>query len=179
MPRLLSPALRLNHLFPFDGLVSAPSCSLKYEVFNQTSVMDPTESAASQSKKRKRGLDVDDLKKLFHAEPDDYKIAWNELKHRIIEISEHAPPTISSVSFYHSCITDKNVLWAGINELPVPLYRSDNVDRILAVTSETHQNNEAFSRIIIDQILISALYEENTKQISQQRDLSQSEDLQS
>ncbi|KAA6409479.1 MAG: hypothetical protein FRX48_07033 [Lasallia pustulata] len=58
--------------------------------------MDPTESAASQSKKRKRGLDVDDLKKLFHAEPDDYKIAWNELKHRIIEISEHAPPTISS-----------------------------------------------------------------------------------
>ena len=70
-------------------------------------MMEPTKSAASQSKKRRRGLDVDGLKKLFDTEPDDYKIAWNELKHRIIGILEHAPPMVSPVSLYDSCITGK------------------------------------------------------------------------
>lgn len=69
----------------------------------------------------------------------------------------------------------KEVLWDGINELPVPQYLSDNIDRILAVTSETHQTNEAFSRTMIDQILISAIYEEN-QQAAQQRSSSRPED---
>lgn len=70
----------------------------------------------------------------------------------------------------------KDVLWAGINELPVPQYHSDSINRILAVTSETHQTNEAFARTIIDQILISALYEENHTQTTQHRASSQPED---
>ena len=70
----------------------------------------------------------------------------------------------------------KDVLWAGINELPVPQYLSDSIDRILAVTSETHQTNEAFSRTIIDQILISTLYEENHTQTTQHRASLQPED---
>lgn len=70
----------------------------------------------------------------------------------------------------------KDVLWAAINELPVPQYLSDNIDRILAITSETHQTNEAFSRTIIDQILISALYEENNTQTTQHGASSQPED---
>ncbi len=53
----------------------------------------------------------------------------------------------------------KDVLRAGINELPVPDYLSDNIDRILTVTFEDYLTNEAFFWIIIDQILISAVYE--------------------
>ena len=70
----------------------------------------------------------------------------------------------------------EDILWAEINELPVPQYLSDNIDRILAVTSKTHRTNEAFSRTIIDQILISALYEENNTQTTQHRASSQPED---
>jgi len=70
----------------------------------------------------------------------------------------------------------KDVLWDGINELPVPQYLLDNIDRILAVTSETHQTNEAFSRTMIDQILVSAIYEETHTQAAQQRASSQLED---
>jgi len=61
--------------------------------------MASTKSAATESKKRKRGLDVDDLKKLFDTELDDYEIAWNELKHRIIELDDHARQTVPSVNF--------------------------------------------------------------------------------
>ena len=46
----------------------------------------------------------------------------------------------------------------------------------MAVTSETHETNEAFSRTVIDQILISALYEENHGQTTQHRASSQPED---
>ena len=70
----------------------------------------------------------------------------------------------------------KDVLWASISELPVPQYLSDNIDRILAVTSETHQTNEAFSRTIVDQILVSAIYEENHTQTTHERASSQPED---
>jgi hypothetical protein len=70
----------------------------------------------------------------------------------------------------------KYVLWAGINEISVPQYLSDSINRILAVTSETHQTNEAFAQTIIDQILISALYEEIHTQTTQHRASSQAED---
>ena len=60
--------------------------------------MATTKSAAIQSKKRKRGLNIHDLKKLFDTKPDDYEIAWNELKH-IIELHERAQQNVLSVSF--------------------------------------------------------------------------------
>ena len=69
-----------------------------------------------------------------------------------------------------------DVLWAGINELSVPQYLLDNIDRIMTVTAEAHKSNEAFSRIIIDQILISALYDENRSPTTQHRASSQPED---
>lgn len=71
-------------------------------VFDSTSVMATTKSAAAESKKRKRELDVDDLIQVFDTEPDDYKIAWNEFKHRfieLIELIEHSRQTIPSVNF--------------------------------------------------------------------------------
>lgn len=60
--------------------------------------MSPTKSAATETKKRKRGLDLDELEKLVNTTPEDYKTAWDELKHRIIELNEHAGQNVSSVS---------------------------------------------------------------------------------
>lgn len=65
--------------------------------------MEPTKSATTESKKRKRGLDVDDLRKLFDTEPDDYEIAWNEFKHRIIGLNEQARQTVPSVKSRYLC----------------------------------------------------------------------------
>ncbi|MCJ1228220.1 hypothetical protein MMC12_004881 [Toensbergia leucococca] len=148
--------------------------------------MATTKFAAAESKKRKRGLNVDDLLQLFDTEPDNCQTSWNELKNRIIEINEHARQTVPSLAPSTLSLPDarqifnlrqvKDVLWAGINELPVPQYLSDSIDRILAITSETHQTNEAFSRTMIDQILISALYEEKHTQTTQQRASSPPED---
>lgn len=63
------------------------------------SVMAPTKPTAVESKRRNREFDTDDLKKLFDTKPDDYEIAWNELKHRIIGLNEHERPTIHVVNF--------------------------------------------------------------------------------
>ena len=50
----------------------------------------------------------------------------------------------------------------------VPAYLRENIDRIFAITAPSNRINEAFSRTVIDQILISAVYEENfEKGISQ------------
>lgn len=38
------------------------------------------------------------LEKLFDIEPDDYKVAWNELKHHIRELNINARQTIPSVN---------------------------------------------------------------------------------
>ena len=43
----------------------------------------------------------------------------------------------------------------------VPTYLHENIRRILAITTPRYRTNEAFSRTVIDQILISAIYEEN------------------
>ena len=47
--------------------------------------------------------------------------------------------------------------------MELPQYLSDNVKRVFSVTSQFNQGTEAFSRTIIDQILISAIYEENAQ----------------
>ena len=43
----------------------------------------------------------------------------------------------------------------------MPTYLTDNISRILAITNPEMKSTKAFSRTIIDQILISAIYEEN------------------
>lgn len=69
-----------------------------------------------------------------------------------------------------------NVSWADIDELPVPQYLLDNIHRILAVTSDNQPYNEAFSRTIIDQIIISTLYDENLTQDTQKQSSSHTSD---
>ena len=74
------------------------------------------------------------------------------------------------------------MLCDGVHELVVPQYLFDNIDRILAVRSRAHETNEAFARTILDQIVLSAVYEHNChvqaaqqEQQRQQRALSQPE----
>ena len=50
--------------------------------------MELTKSAAIESKKRKRLVDIDDLKKLFDTEPDNYKTAWNQVKRCVLGFNE-------------------------------------------------------------------------------------------
>lgn len=54
-----------------------------------------------------------------------------------------------------------DVFWDDIILQELPVYLTDNIERIRSVTNKKHQNTEAFSRAIIDQILISSIYEEN------------------
>ena len=61
--------------------------------------MSLTKSVATEWKKRKQGLDIDELKELVDTKPDAYEIAWNELKRRIVQLDEHTRQTIPSVNF--------------------------------------------------------------------------------
>ena len=63
--------------------------------------MKPTKSAATESRKRKRGLDVNDLRKLFNTEPDNYEFAWNELKRQFLDTDEHARQKFPSVELQY------------------------------------------------------------------------------
>lgn len=60
--------------------------------------MTRTEAAATQSKKRKCVLDVHGVDKLFDTKPEDYKVAWNEIKDRILKPHNDAQQTAPSVS---------------------------------------------------------------------------------
>lgn len=47
--------------------------------------------------------------------------------------------------------------------MEVPQYLKDNITRIFTVTNSSESHSEAFSRSVLDQILISSLYEESGK----------------
>ena len=55
---------------------------------------------------------------------------------------------------------DKDVLWGNEAVKIVPDYLSDNIGRINEVVADLHRSNEAFARILIDQILLAAIYEQ-------------------
>lgn len=56
----------------------------------------------------------------------------------------------------------KSDFWKEIRQEAVPAYLIENIERIQAITSsDTSDENEEFSRTIMDQILTSAFYEEN------------------
>lgn len=61
---------------------------------------------------------------------------------------------------------EKGVLWDRVAEIPAPKYLVDNVERVMKITCASNQSNEAFSRTVIDQIMISAVYEESFSQSS-------------
>lgn len=53
------------------------------------------------------------------------------------------------------------MFWNEIEEIQAPAYLTDNITRILAITNPEMKSTEAFARTVIDQILISAIYDEN------------------
>ncbi|KAL8703093.1 MAG: hypothetical protein Q9201_003730 [Fulgogasparrea decipioides] len=124
------------------------------------------------------------LKKLLNVEPADYKQAWTQLKEHVLNSTEHvkqitslAPRTLSAYEAIEifNLTEAKGFLWESNNVVPTPQYLTENISRIQAVTSPKHQANEAFSRTIMDQILLSAIYEENQSQAESQQS-SQHED---
>ena len=64
----------------------------------------PTSSSSTKAimaeshKKRKRGLFFDNLQELLAAEPEDYAIAWKNLRERIEELDSGTTKAIPSVS---------------------------------------------------------------------------------
>lgn len=54
-----------------------------------------------------------------------------------------------------------DILWNEIEEMKVPTYLTEGIARISAVTSPSVKGTEAYSRMIIDQIIISSIWEEN------------------
>ena len=69
----------------------------------------------------------------------------------------------------------KDVLWAYIDNIPAPQYLSDNIDRMLTVSSEASRTSGAFRKRILDQILIAVAYEHKQTQTAKQRASSQPE----
>ncbi|KAL9100452.1 MAG: hypothetical protein Q9163_004176 [Psora crenata] len=155
-----------------------------YKFFDRTKCASFNLSMASSTsayefKKRKRGLDLSEITDLFRVEPEDYETAWHKVKLCILDMEYHLRPKFPSLAPSTLNIADafiifnlhkvKDVLWDGHKEIALPKYLSDNIDRIMAVTSHATQMNEAFSRTIIDQILVSAIYEEMQPQVDQER----------
>lgn len=46
---------------------------------------------------RNQGLLIDELRRIVDTEPNDYEVAWNELRHFILEIDDHAGQTVPAV----------------------------------------------------------------------------------
>ncbi|KAI4266076.1 MAG: hypothetical protein L6R38_008972 [Xanthoria sp. 2 TBL-2021] len=121
--------------------------------------------------KRKRSVNFEDLKNFFKSDPIDHKKAWEDLRDRVLQIDSSiqapaqtlAPSSLSLPEaeeiFSLTRVTD--VLWAKDLSIDIPVYLLEAIERIVTITSFTNRSNEAYSRTVIDQIVISALYEEN------------------
>ncbi|KAL8809386.1 MAG: hypothetical protein Q9200_003453 [Gallowayella weberi] len=121
--------------------------------------------------KRKRGIQLEELKRLFEDDPKDYKTAWEEVRDRVAELKPGAPAPaalapssldLPDAEAIFSLKEVEDVLW-GEETLSthIPTHLTDNIKRIIKITTGASRSNEAFSRTIIDQIVISALFEEN------------------
>lgn len=61
-------------------------------------------STSPPPRKRKRGINVDFLEKLFGEDPPNYEIAWHDIKNRISKAKEQAQQELPSVSFSGSSV---------------------------------------------------------------------------
>ncbi|KAH8820093.1 hypothetical protein F5884DRAFT_744458 [Xylogone sp. PMI_703] len=119
----------------------------------------PTSSLTSQSKKKKRTI-MDTLFEVFQEYPDEPFCKM--LQKRLFQSN-----FLTSLNLFNLCERDfddagERVIFDDIQRVPVPQYLTENLERIYAMTrSKFSKKNEAYSKMIIDQILISALHEEN------------------
>ncbi|OBT93108.1 hypothetical protein VE01_08962 [Pseudogymnoascus verrucosus] len=122
------------------------------------------------------------LIKAFEEKPSDYKLAWEKLQAeveqniRLQATKKAATIAPSSLLLLHEAMeifgfTDGNELILTGEANPVPQYLIDSIARIKHVTGGDSLYNEAYTRTILDEIIIGCVYEEN---IASQRGRSES-----
>lgn len=128
------------------------------------------------TRKRKRMVNIDDIANVI---PEEYEAAWKKIRTHIEEISVSgrrstlAPSSLESPNEalrLFNLRESSSKPFGEIRCLPIPEYLKDNIARTYSVTgSRGRSNNEAFSRVVLDQILISCLFEEGQRPHQQQR----------
>ncbi|KFY33633.1 hypothetical protein V494_07451, partial [Pseudogymnoascus sp. VKM F-4513 (FW-928)] len=110
------------------------------------------------------------LLKAFKEKPVDYKLAWETLEAEVeeylrLQTTKRAATIAPSSLLLHEAMEifgfkdGEELILTG--EAPVPGYLLDAITRIQNVTSQVSHYNEAYSRTILDQILVGCVYEEN------------------
>ncbi|OBT88387.1 hypothetical protein VE02_02299 [Pseudogymnoascus sp. 03VT05] len=134
--------------------------------------------ADTRMKKRKRGVDLEELSKIFADEPKDMKAAWAEVKEMIEDARKNTTGYIPNLA-PSSLEFDEALELFGLEnagsfsfddelETTVPGYLLENIGRILAVTNRIGRANGAFSRTVLDQIIIASIYEEGKARLNPQ-----------
>ncbi|OBT89332.1 hypothetical protein VE02_01440 [Pseudogymnoascus sp. 03VT05] len=126
-----------------------------------------------------RGLDIDAISKAFEAEPSNYEVAWKDLRDLVekMDVVDDVPTlsteslgTYEALELFDLCTT-KDYLYPDEQGLPIPSYLKDNIDRVRSVTNNgAGGNNNAFFRTVLDQLLITSIYEESNKQMTEVQD---------
>ncbi|KFY79088.1 hypothetical protein V499_01877 [Pseudogymnoascus sp. VKM F-103] len=121
------------------------------------------------------------LIKAFEEKPSDYKLAWEKLQAEVeqnirLQATKKAATIAPSSLLLHEAMeifgfTDGNELILTGEANPVPQYLIDSIARIKHVTGGDSLYNEAYTRTILDEIIIGCVYEEN---IASQRGRSES-----
>ncbi|KFY33635.1 hypothetical protein V494_07453 [Pseudogymnoascus sp. VKM F-4513 (FW-928)] len=130
-------------------------------------------SKPSPAKKRKHTVaDASFLEEAFSTQPVNYEAAWMALK---AEYEKNTKPHARLQTIAPSALEVNEAMkmfgFSGVqdlylhedNDTPIPSYLQANIVRIQCVTNGGSGRNEAYSRTILDQILISAVYEEGKR----------------
>ncbi|OBT78504.1 hypothetical protein VF21_01044 [Pseudogymnoascus sp. 05NY08] len=123
-----------------------------------------------------RGLDIDAISKALEVEPLNYEVAWKDLRDLVekMDVVDDVPTlspeslgTYEALELFDLCTT-KDYLYPDEQELPIPSYLKDNIDRVRSVTNNgAGGNNNAFFRTVFDQLLMTSIYEESNKQMTE------------
>ncbi|KAL8787383.1 MAG: hypothetical protein Q9213_002266 [Squamulea squamosa] len=129
--------------------------------------------------KRTRGIDLDGLNTLLEQEPKEYEAAWHTLKDFIFAATDDTSdeehiPCLAASSLYIGEVkeifnlqTSKDILWSDLPASPVYQHILDSISKIISLTMHGHRpRDEGLSRMVMDQILTSALYEEKIQSTS-------------
>ncbi|KFZ11073.1 hypothetical protein V502_07760 [Pseudogymnoascus sp. VKM F-4520 (FW-2644)] len=126
----------------------------------------------SSSKKEKRMVaNVSPLMEILKDEPADYKLAWEGLEREVqvnvkLQIQMKLPTIDASSLLKHEAMEifkfhkgDELILHDDIYHTPE--YFIDMITRIKHITSNSSMYNEAYSRMVLDQILITSIHEKS------------------
>ncbi|KFY83031.1 hypothetical protein V498_08330, partial [Pseudogymnoascus sp. VKM F-4517 (FW-2822)] len=126
-----------------------------------------------------RAVDINALAGAFEAEPLNYEVAWKNLRDLVEKTGaiEHVPALSPELLHIHEVFklfnlrTTENCMLEDEPGMPIPSYLEDDIARMHSVTNYGRSgNHKALCRIILDQILISAIYEESNKETMEARE---------